>query len=292
MAVALPRPRSVDRVGRGAGIAELLASALLFAIMALLSKRATRTMHAAQVVFVRFAIGALVVLAQARLRGVRLAVVRRDLLLLRGFFGGMAVLAFFVGIERLPVGTATLFNYTSPVFTATFSAIFLHERLRLGSVGAMGVALLGVILVVVGQGQALGGAYVWQALALSSAVLSGAAVTAIRAARRTDGAWEVFGAFCVVGMACALPFMIGAWHAPTAGEWALLLAVGLTAAAGQILMTHAALAVTAATAGVIQQVTVVAALALGYVVEGDPVSVLSLFGAVLTVAGVSVAATR
>ncbi len=279
-------------MSRGAGIAELLASAVLFAVMALLSKKATRTMHAAQVVFVRFAVGALVVFAQARVRRVKLVVVRRDLLLLRGVLGGFAVLVYFVGIERLPVGTATLFNYTSPVFTATFSAIFLHERLARGSVGAIAVALVGVVLVVVGQGQALGGAYVWQALALSSAVVSGAAVTAIRAARRTDGSWEVFGAFCTVGMVCAAPFMIGSWHTPSGGEWLLLAAVGLSAAAGQILMTHALLAVTAATAGVIQQVTVVAALALGHVVDGDPLSALSLFGAVLTVVGVSVAATR
>jgi drug/metabolite transporter (DMT)-like permease len=286
--IALPR----FRIGRRAGIAELLASAVLFAVMAIISKTATRTMHAAQVVFVRFAVGALIVFAQAQLRGVKLVVVRRDLLVLRGVFGGFAVLVYFVGIERLPVGTATLFNYTSPVFTATFSAIFLRERLPLGSVGAMAIAIAGVVMVVVGQGQALGGEYVWQAIALSSAVMSGAAVTSIRAARRTDGAWEVFGAFCVVGMLVAAPFMVASWHWPSAGEWALLVGVGVSAAAAQILMTHALLAVSAASAGVIQQVTVVAALALGHFVSGDPLSALSLVGAAVTITGVSVAATR
>jgi drug/metabolite transporter (DMT)-like permease len=279
-------------VSRGAGVVELCASAFVFAVMALLSKEATRTMHAAQVVFVRFAVGALVVAAQAHIRGVKLEVVRRDLLLLRGVFGGFAVLVYFVGIERLPVGTATLFNYTSPVFTATFSAIFLRERLPTASVGAMVVALTGVVLVVVGQGHSLGGAYVWQAIALSSAVMSGGAVTAIRAARRTDGAWEVFGAFCVVGMVVAAPFMIGSWHRPDTHEWALLLGVGVSATGAQMLMTHALLAVSATTAGVIQQFTVVAALGLGHLVLGDPLSSLSFVGATLTILGVSVAATR
>jgi drug/metabolite transporter (DMT)-like permease len=277
---------------RRQGIAELFASAFLFAAMAYLTKKATHTFHGAQIACVRFAVGALVVLAQSTIRHVPLVVVRRDLLAVRGLLGGIAVLIYFVGIERLPVGTATLFNYTSPVFTSVFSWLLLGEQLPFGSIGAMGIALVGVVMVVLGQGHALGGAYEWQILALSSAVISGGAVTAIRAARRTDGPWEVFGAFCVVGAICTAPFMVGGWVTPSVAGWGLLVAVGILAAAAQILMTHALLAVSAASAGVISQVTVVTALALGHFLDGEPLSMMARIGAVFTILGVSVVATR
>ena len=86
--------------------------------------------------------------------------------------------------------------------------------------------------------------------------------------------------------------MVGGWVTPTAAGWVHLVAIGVLAAAAQILMTHAALAVPAASAGVISQVTVVAAMALGHFLDGEPLSAVALVGAALTIAGVSVAATR
>jgi drug/metabolite transporter (DMT)-like permease len=271
-------------ISRRRGLAELLGAAILFGFMAYAAKHATAAVDGAQAAFVRFAIGLAIVLA---VRGRRLVVVRRDLLLLRGLFGGVAVLLYFLAIGHLPVGTATLYNYTAPVFTTTFAAIFLHEMMPPANVLALLMTGGGVALVVIGQGRALGGAYVWQALGLTSAVVSGAAVTAIRAARRTDGSWEVLGAFCLVGMLCTAPFAVHAWRWATPGLWLLLAAVGLLAAAAQILMTHALVAVEASTAGIVSQLTVVTALGLGSIVDGEPFSSVSAVGAVITLAGIS-----
>src|SRR5262249_9371067 len=145
----------------------------------------------------------------------------------------------------------------------------------------------GVALVVVGQGRALGGAYLWQALGLLSAVVSGAAVTAIRAARKTDGAWEVLGAFCLVGMLTTAPFALHAWRTPTPSMWLLVVLVGLLAAGGQLLITHALVPVASAPAGMSSQLTVSAALAWGCFLDGEPFPTLSAVGAALTLAGIS-----
>lgn len=271
-------------ITRSRGLAELFAAAVTFGVMAYAAKHATAVVDGAQVAFVRFGIGASIVLA---VRGGRLRVVRRDLLFLRGLFGGVAVLLFFLAIGHLPVGTATLYNYTAPVFSTTFAALFLHEALPAANVLALLMTGAGVALVVVGQGRALGGAYLWQALGLLSAVVSGAAVTAIRAARRTDGAWEVLGAFCLVGMLCTAPFALPMWRWPGPAAWLLIVVVGLLAATGQLLMTHALIAVEASTAGIVSQLTVVTALGLGSVIDGEPFTALSAVGAALTLAGIS-----
>jgi len=62
------------------------------------------------------------------------------------------------------------------------------------------------------------------------------------------------------------------------------------AAIAQLLMTHALAAVSAAIAGIVSQLTVVMAFALGFALNGDPISSLSLVGAIMTLTGVTVAA--
>jgi drug/metabolite transporter (DMT)-like permease len=258
--------------------------------MAYLAKHGTRRLGGAQVAFVRFLFGLALALLQSHLRGVPLRPVRRDLLFLRGFFGGLAVLLYFETFTALPVGTATLLNYTAPAFTALFAYAFLKETLPPSTLIGLLCAGVGVVMVVIGQGRALGGSYVWQGIALASAVFSGAAVTSIRAARRSDGAWEVFTAFCLFGALWTAPFALRSWQAPTPEEWGILLGVGVCSVGGQMLMTHALGVVSAATSGILAQLTVLIALSLGHLVDRDPVTKLSALGALLTLAGISLAA--
>ncbi len=258
--------------------------------MAYLAKLATAHLPGPQVAFMRFAVG-LVSVGIAAMTFVRLRPVSWRSLVLRGLFGGLAVLLFFVAIEKLPVGTATLLNYTAPVFTAIDAWIFLGEAVSLQTFAALGLTLAGVTLVV--QGGAQPGRFgfgIWELCGLASAVLSGAAVTAVRAARRTDGSWEIFGAFCLFGTMATAPFGLRGWVAPTPREWALLVAVGVIAVVAQVMFGQAMRHVRAATAGVVMQLTPVTALALGVALHKDPLGPLALAGSALTLAGVSWAA--
>src|SRR6185436_4056335 len=126
---------------------------------------------------------------------------RLDLLFYRGFFGGLAVLFYFIAIEKITVGVATLLNYTAPLFSGVFSMIFLGERISPKVLIPMPVALAGVFLVVHAHahpGDILGFG-VWELVGLASAFSSGFAVTAMRAARRGENSWAVYTSFCLLG---------------------------------------------------------------------------------------------
>jgi drug/metabolite transporter (DMT)-like permease len=255
----------------------------MFGTMALVAKKATPQLPGSQIAFVcfLFGVGGVVV---ASLK-VRLQVRNWRGLFLRGAFGGGAVLAFFTAIEHLPVGLATLLNYTSPIFTVLWAAIFLGEHIGTLAVCALGVTTFGVALVVKGDlgTLALGP---WVLMGVLSSVLSGAAVATIREVRRTDGAWEIFAAFCVVGAVVTGPFAARAWVAPDARGWAMMLAVGLLALVGQVLMTWSLRYLKAGIAGILMQLTPVCAMLLGWLVLGEHTRGLALAGAVITVSGV------
>ncbi len=264
----------------------LVISSLLFAVMALLAKLAARRLPGPEVAFVRFAVGCAAVAVVASRVRLRARNVRG--LVQRGVLGGAAVLGYFLAIEHLPVGVATLLNYTAPVFTALWAALLLDEPLGAHAALALFVTTAGVALVVGGSGGAsnfhIGR---WEVIGVASAMLSGAAIATIREVRRTDGSWEIFGSFCLFGMLITAGPTARLWVAPSAWDWVLLLAVGLVSLVAQMGMTWSLRYARAAPAGIITQLTPVAALALGALLLGERIAGLALAGAALTVAGVA-----
>jgi len=265
----------------------LIVAALCFAAMAFTAKLASRTLPGDSIAFVRFAV-MLLPLASPGLARRAVAFQRVDLLVYRGLFGGVAVLLYFLAIERIPVGLATLLNSTSPVWAVLFAALFLGERARPLVALPFAAALAGAVLASGALSQPGGGLRVgpWEALALVSSVLSGAAVVAIRAARRSEGSWAIYGSFTLCGALVTAPFAFAGWRWPDAREWGLLVAVGLASVAAQLLMTHAYRWVDNLRAGVILQLNVLATLALGAALLGERLAPSQLAGAALALAGV------
>ncbi len=271
------------------GVLLLAIAALLFGVMAVTAKRVSAHLPAPEIAFVRFAIGlaACVVIATRR----RFVAHNWGGLIMRGIFGGTAVYLYFLAMEHLSVGVATLLNYTSPIFTALWAALFLGEHVRGSTLSALVLTSVGVVLVLTGNapvdGFHLGR---WQLAGLCSAILSGAAVATIRELRKTDGAWEIFLGFCLVG--CAITAIPVARHyiPPAPHEWVLLAIIGGVSIVGQMLMTYALRYVRAAFAGVIAQLTPVSTILFGVVFFGDHFSGRAVVGALVTLVGVTLGA--
>lgn len=263
----------------------MLLSAVSFAVMAFLAKLAEERLPGAEVAFFRFAFMLTPFLAVPRLIRRALTFQRLDLLLYRGLFGGTAVLLYFLAISHLEVGLATLLNYTSPIFSVLFASLFLGEAADRRLLPALAAALCGLPLAagVADSRPVLG---TWVAMGLVSAVCSGAAVVAIRAARRSESSWAILGSFTVCGLVATAPFGWSSYVSPTPREWFLLGAVGASSVVAQLGMTHAYRWVTNLQAGVLYQLTVVLTIALGAVFLGDRLSALQILGAVLVVGGV------
>lgn len=273
----------------------LALAAVLFAVMAICAKNATRQqLSGPEVACLRFCFGLLSVVVPLGM-GVPLRPKNYGSLFLRGLLGGLAVLAYFAAIAHLPVGIATLLNSSSPVFVAFFSAVFLREPLSWHAVVALVVSSAGVSMVVLGNTQAdasraagaAGSSLLWALVGLGSAVLSAGAVTTVRSMRRREGSWEIFLAFCVVGaLITAIP-TAAHWVTPSPAAIAWLLAMSVASVAAQILMTYALRDVEAVRAGLILQLTPIATFGLGVGLLNERPAPLGFVGAVVTIIGVT-----
>jgi drug/metabolite transporter (DMT)-like permease len=263
--------------------------------MAMVARLVSRNIPGPQVALVRFAIGVGAVGGALALLRIDVRPQRWRWLISRGVFGGSAVLLYFACIAKVGVGMATLLNYTAPVWSMAFAWLFLHERPGKHAPVALAMTLTGVALVTSARNHAWHvGA--WEAVGLLSAVLSGMAITSIRATRMQssdgtprEGSWTVFASFTILGFLTTLPTVIppfGAWVTPTVREWGLLLVCGGLSVVAQLLMTKALGKLTAVSLGIIQQTTVVLAMLGGIAFLGEPITLRAGIGSVVTVAGV------
>ncbi len=266
----------------------MLASATMFGAMAFAAKVASARLSGPQVAMIRFTVGLAPVILIPRFRRLAMKFERLDLLLYRGFFGGLAVLLYFLAIAHTSVGIATLLNYTAPIYSGVFSMLLIGEKLSAKVLIPMPIALLGVFLVVhshAAPGDILGFGP-WELVGACSAIASGAAVTAMRAARRSENSWSVYASFCLLGFLVTAPLGIATWKTPKAEEWLPLLACSLFAMGAQLLMTFSLRWVDAMTVGVISQLAVLVAMALGATLLHEMITPMAAIGAVLTISGV------
>lgn len=266
------------------GALMLIGSSLLFAGMAVFAKAASATLSGTEVAFVRSGFGLLVCALVATRRP--FVARNRAGLFWRGLTGAAAVYCYFLALAHLPVGIATLLNYTAPVFIAIWSAVLFGERLDRRALQALVLTTIGIAFVLRGQaGPGALGLGRWELVGLCGAILSGLSMSVIADLRRTDGAWEIFLAFSLGCLLISTPEALSGWRAPSPRAWLLLVAMGLFSVAAQVLLTHAMGYVSATLSGVINELTPIASLLVGWLVFDERFGALTAIGIALTLLG-------
>ncbi len=278
------------------GLVLMVLCAFFFASMAVIGKQAFHAIPAEQVAFVRFLVGILIVLIRA-LIGPRLRSRNWKILLFRGILSGSSVLLYFIAMKGLPIGIASLLNYSSPVFSFLWAVLFLKEHFSLRSLCALGVTMVGIVVITWGSLNSAqpvftqtGGDHstlFYIMIGIASAVVGGAGVATIRSARKSEGAWELFLSFCIIGAFITGVPSVFSWKHPTTTEWFYLGGVGITAAAGQLCMTYALKEVSTLLGGLIMLLIPVLTMIVGILFLGDRINLLGIFGGTLTLAGIS-----
>ncbi len=221
----------------------IVVASLLFATMGVCVKLASTDYGSGEIVMYRGLVGALMIGALSRWRGESLRTALPAQHFLRSLTGVAALCLWFYAIGKLPLATAMTLNYTSSLWLALFlvgGAAVLGTKAvdaRLVLAGLVGFA--GVVLVLrptIEQGQ------LWHGLVgLLSGMLSAAGylqVSALGRAGETDSRIVFYFSIGGVLGGAALSTLTG-WHAHSWRGLGSLLAVGVLATVGQLMLTRA-----------------------------------------------------
>ena len=274
-----------------------VASALIFAVMAVLVRYLGTAYPVGQVVFFRsaFAIVPVVVIYAAR-RELEAAVrmsrplghAGRGLTAVGGMFCNFSALA------HLPIIDATALSFVAPLVTVAMAALFLGERVRIYRWSAVVVGFAGVLLMlaprfdfapsaVASAGEATG-AFMGAFFGLSGACFNAASVVQTRHLTKSESTSAIvfyFSLICALAGLATWPF---GWNSPSAAELAALVGIGLCGGLGHIVLTESYRFAPASLVAPFDYTSMLWALVLGYLAFGELPSALGFLGGAIIVA--------
>jgi len=207
------------------------------------------------------------------------------------FAGDLAV--WHWSIVLTSVATATLLANCAPIFVALAAWLFFGKRLRPAFIAGLTLAVGGMILLLRGDFAIGGRALVGDALGLATALFYAGYQLTVTRARNTISTARIMAGSSVVSAAILLPIALlsGEQFLPhSASGWMTLITLALIAqASGQSLIAYAMahLPATFSSVGLLLQPVVAATLA--WIVLGETLTALAIFGGLLVLVGIRVA---
>ena len=240
---------------------------------------------AAEAAFLRYVLGLVFLLPMIRpILNARLTRRQLGLFSLRGVAHTLGVVCWFYGMSLLPIAEVTAMNYLTPVYVTIGAALFLGETLALRRILAVGVAVLGVVLILRPGFRELNSGHM--AMLFTALFFAVGYLTAKKMSDEVSAA-VVVGMLSVTVTIGLAPLAAAVWVTPSAWELVTLFGVACFATAGHYAMT---LAFAAAPVTVTQPVTflqLVWAVLLGWAVFDERVDIWVILGGLLIIAAIS-----
>ncbi|MCW8908883.1 MAG: DMT family transporter [Sedimenticola sp.] len=211
---------------------------LSFCLMAVGARELSGDIDTFQTLFFRSLIGLLVVSAVILWSGTPAHFATRRGLLHTGrnifHFGGQY--GWFTGIALLPLAEVFALEFTVPIWTLLFAALFLKEGLTLRKGVAILFGIAGV-LVIVQPGTEI--------FDIASLIVIGAAIcyavshVSTKALSSTESPLTVLFYMCLVQLPIGLLLSLAHWRMPDLVQWFWLVVVGVTALSAHYCITRA-----------------------------------------------------
>lgn len=222
---------------RNKGIILLIMSAFGFAMMATFIKLCPE-IPSFQKIFFRNSVS-LIVASIAIIQHKKRFFAKKEnqkLLLLRCTLGTLGIMFNFYCIDRMVLSDANMLNKLSPFFIVVFSAIFLHERIKLNQLLSVVVAFVGALFIIK---PSFSFDVVPALVGTLGGICAAAAYTCIRALRGREDAETIVFFFSFFSCIVTLPVTIITYTPMSLVQFTYLVLSGVFASIGQFGITLA-----------------------------------------------------
>lgn len=238
-----------------------------------------------QLVFFRCIVSLLISFVQLKVLGIYLWGNNKPILITRGIAGVLALVMGFALIKNIPLGTAVMLIYLSPIFTALIAVYWLKEKVRSIQWFYLLVCVAGVVVLKKGE---ISLSFEMLLLGLGASAIAGLAYNCVRVCRKTDHPLVVVFYFPLLGapISFLLIFIFQEWIWPSLADWLLILALGGFTQIAQIALTKALQTDTAANAVVLKYLGVIHAFFIGWFFFDENITMISTIGVIIVLLGI------
>jgi len=219
------------------GVTLAILSSLIFSIMNALVKAVSLNIPAAEIMFFRSIIGAVIIYFMMRHSKVSFSKKGVPMLFVRGVLGAFYLFAYFYTISKIPLADASILAHLSTIFVIIFSAVLLKEKISKGTLYILLLVLLGAMVLV--KPLQFSSYSVYALVGILSAIFAAGAATSIRYLSKLHHSYEIVFYFLATGTIISIPLIWSNFVIPTPLELFYLTCIGVVSLVGQIFLTKA-----------------------------------------------------
>ncbi len=223
------------------GIRFLIGSGLAFSLMSVCVKAIGGKIPVAELVFARAAISLIITRLLLLKNNIDPWGYQKKLLLLRGFFGTVALFCIFKALTILPISTATVIQYIYPTFTVISAYFILNEYIFKRIVFSIVLGWLGIILVTQPEwttNKNIIETVIAISIAILGALMTSLAYICVRKLSAKENPLVIIHYFPLVSIPLSIPFILNNFVLPTGTDWILILGIGIFTQIGQLCITE------------------------------------------------------
>jgi drug/metabolite transporter (DMT)-like permease len=219
------------------GAALMTGSGMSFALMMVLVRHVSTSVHPFEAAFFRNLFGLAFMMPWLLRSGVKaLATQRLGGHVIRAVIGLSAMLCLFMAVSLMPLAEVTALTFAAPLFATVGATLVLKERVKLRRWTATLVGFLGVMIILRPGLEVVSPAAL---VALAAAALMAGAMVSVRSLALSEHPAAIVIYFGLLVTPMSLVPALFVWKTPSLELLFWFLLIGLAATAGQILMTKA-----------------------------------------------------
>ena len=264
------------------GVLLMLGASFLFSVMNLLVKFISH-IPATEIILFRSVISLVLCLVILKRKKIHIWGNNRKILILRGLSGATALITLFMLLQTIPLASATVLHYLSPIFTAIVTFIILHEKLYKIQWLFFLMCFAGILMI---KGFDPRVSTFDLLLGIFSAFCSALAYTCIRVMKNSEHPLVIVLYFPLVTLPIVTVFSLFNWVTPVGTDWIVLIGVGLLTQFAQTMMTQSYQAEEAAKVASINYFGIIYALSFGLIFFNERFSFWVMIGIFLVISGV------
>jgi drug/metabolite transporter (DMT)-like permease len=265
----------------------MVLSGLSFSGVGVLVKYGAGQFTSAELVFHRCFWSLVFLYGIMKLRGIKVGRTNLRRHFARSLAGFVSMVLFFHAMTVLPLATATTLSYTSTLFLALFSILFLKEKAHLSQILTLGAGFVGVLILL---GPSFTRGQLPDALlGLGAGLFAGIAFMNIRAmGREGEPVWNTVFYFSLIStLLSGLWALLHPLHPLAWGNIWIVTGMGFLATLGQLFLTKAYQGGQTIVTGAFNYSTILFASLFGIVLWGEILSPMAWTGmAILVGSGV------
>ena len=261
------------------GIAWMLVGTVVFSVMPITIREATRHMHAFEAAFFRNLVALLIMtpwLVSTGFEAFRTA--RWRLYTTRALTGAVSMFCWFYGMSHMPLGAAQALSFTQPLFATLLAAVVLREDVRLRRWSATALGFVGVLIIIQPGASPIG---LPETAVLVSAFFGAMSAVQVKSLSRTESTNAMVTFLALYMTPFSLLPALFVWTWPPVEAWFWIVAMGVVGTLGHLCVVKAYHLAEASALMTYDYIRLPMAAIFGWAIYNEPLTVTFWIGAAI-----------